>query len=143
MLRRLVVGGVDTMVICRRYEANLISRGEKGTLRRLRKKRAFQMEVLSGIDHTLYLQVARAQAAPILTEHMASLNGRVMKAAARDPRGRQRKVGRPSPGPARQTVKDLGFSSGNISTRSKAPELRAVAIYHGPFLGIARVGRDN
>jgi alpha-beta hydrolase superfamily lysophospholipase len=79
MLRRLVVGGVDTMVICRRYEANLISRGEKSTLRRLRKKEAFHMEVLLGIDHTLYLEVARAQVVPILTEHMASLNGRAIK----------------------------------------------------------------
>ena len=73
LLERLVRAGVCTLVVCRHYEGRLLTRGERGTLRRLRGTGEFRLDILPGIDHSLYLRSAREKVVPLLSEHVASL----------------------------------------------------------------------
>lgn len=73
VLKKVVERDVDVLVLCRAWEGRMLTRGEQGVLRRLRKHGGFRLEVLDGIDHTLFLQAARDQAVPLLVEHVLSL----------------------------------------------------------------------
>lgn len=69
-LGRLVERGVDTFVVCGDHEARVITRGETGVLRRLRRTGRFRLEVLPGIDHELFQRSAREVVEPMLTGHL-------------------------------------------------------------------------
>ena len=70
VLKGLAGTGVGTLVVCRHYEARLISRGERGVLRRLHNRGGFRLELVPGIDHSLYLQGAREAVVPMLTDQI-------------------------------------------------------------------------
>ncbi len=69
-LRQAVERGADVLVVGRRYEMGLISRGERGTLARLSAGGRFALEAFPGTDHTLLLAGARARVVPVLEEHL-------------------------------------------------------------------------
>jgi hypothetical protein len=75
VLKNLVEHGVDTFVICAIDEGRLITRGEGGALRSMRRTRRFWMGSLLNVDHSLYSKVARDQVFPVLAEHLASRYG--------------------------------------------------------------------
>jgi alpha-beta hydrolase superfamily lysophospholipase len=75
IFERLANTGVPVLVIFRPREARVFSRGERGTLRRLRHRDSFCMEVVEGSDHTLYLQRSRREIVPILTGHVLNQAG--------------------------------------------------------------------
>lgn len=74
VLKQVADRRVDVLVVCRPWEARRISRGDQGVLRRMVKRGGFRMEVLDGIDHTLFLQAARDKAVPVVVDHLLSLS---------------------------------------------------------------------
>ncbi len=76
VLGRLAKRGVYTFVMCGEEETKRIRRGEEGGLRRLEKSQFFHMELVAGMDHSLFTRVARGRALPLLTENVMSRYGR-------------------------------------------------------------------
>jgi pimeloyl-ACP methyl ester carboxylesterase len=70
LLANVVDAHVNLFVIAGNEEARLLSRGEGRTLRRLWSNKLFHMEVIPGLEHSLFEQHGRELVTALLTEHV-------------------------------------------------------------------------
>jgi hypothetical protein len=69
-LTKVLGSGVDVFVIAGDYEARLLSRGERRTLRRLQETGRFRMEIIPDLEHSLFERHGRELATRLLTDHV-------------------------------------------------------------------------
>jgi alpha-beta hydrolase superfamily lysophospholipase len=69
-LARVVDAGVDVLVIAGTDEGRWLSGGETRTLHRLEQTGRFRMEVIPGLEHTLFEHSTREVAVGILSDHV-------------------------------------------------------------------------
>ena len=69
-LKKAVDAGVNVLVIAGTDEGRWLKRGEGGTLRQLERTGRFRMEVIPGLEHTLFEASTREVAVGILTEYV-------------------------------------------------------------------------
>jgi pimeloyl-ACP methyl ester carboxylesterase len=74
-LTKVLEAGVDVFVIAGDNEAQLLSRGEAPTMRRLRRSERFRMEVIPDLEHSLFERHGRELASRLLTEHVLACYG--------------------------------------------------------------------
>ena len=74
-LARVVDAGVNVLVIAGTDEGRWLAGGESRTFRRLEQTGRFRMEIIHGLEHTLFEQHTREVAVGILTEHIANTFG--------------------------------------------------------------------
>jgi alpha-beta hydrolase superfamily lysophospholipase len=74
-LARVVDAGVDVLVIAGTDEGRWLSGGETRTLHRLEQTGRFRMEVIPGLEHTLFEHSTREVAVGILSDHVAGKFG--------------------------------------------------------------------
>ena len=74
-LARVVDAGVDVLVIAGTDEGRWIRGGETRTLRRLEQTGRFRMEVIPGLEHTLFEHSTREVAVRILSDHVVGRFG--------------------------------------------------------------------
>lgn len=73
-LAKMVEIGTDVLVIVGDKEAHALYRGEGPTVRRLRRTGKLRLEVVPGLEHTLFERKGRELAAGMLTEHVLGLS---------------------------------------------------------------------
>jgi hypothetical protein len=69
-LAQVVHAGVNVLVIAGTDEARWLRGGEGATLRKLDATGRFRMEVIPGLEHTLFERRTREVAVGILTDHV-------------------------------------------------------------------------
>jgi len=74
-MARVVDAGVDVLVIAGTDEGRWLSGGETRTLHRLEQTGRFRMEVIPGLEHTLFEHSTREVAVGILSDHIAGKFG--------------------------------------------------------------------
>jgi alpha-beta hydrolase superfamily lysophospholipase len=74
-LARVVDAGVDVLVIAGTDEGRWLSGGETRTLHRLEQTGRFRMEVIPGLEHTLFEHTTREVAVRILSDHVVGRFG--------------------------------------------------------------------
>ena len=71
-LRRLSHSGTDVLVVCDDYDAWVLQRGARRALGRSRDPGRVRIEVVEGIDHTLFGQEGRDMAMELVADHVAA-----------------------------------------------------------------------
>ena len=74
-LARMVDAGVDVLVIAGTDEARWLKGGEGRTVQRMEQTGRFEMEVVPGLEHTLFEYSTREVAVRILTDHIVEKFG--------------------------------------------------------------------
>jgi hypothetical protein len=81
-LAKVVDAGVDVFVVAGTDESRWLKGGEGHTLRKMEQTGRFHMEVISGLEHSLFEQHTREMAVGILTDHVVQSFGPRGHAAA-------------------------------------------------------------
>jgi hypothetical protein len=71
-LKRLSDSGTEVLVLCDDYDAWVLQRGARRSLGRSRHPGGVRVEVVEGIDHTLFGQEGRDGAIEMVVDHVAS-----------------------------------------------------------------------
>ena len=71
-LRRLSDSGTDVLVVCDDYDAWVLQRGARRALGRSRRPGRVRIEVVEGIDHTLFGREGRDKALELVVDHVVS-----------------------------------------------------------------------
>ncbi len=86
-LARVVDAGVDVLVIAGTDEGRWLRGGETRTLHRLEQTGRFRMEVIPGLEHTLFEHSTREVAVRVLSDHVVGRFGAPDDTALRAPPG--------------------------------------------------------
>ncbi len=75
LISRVVESDVDVFVLSATPEARILTRGENGTMQRLRRNPRFAMKIVPNLEHSLFERLSREQAANLLTQDLLERYG--------------------------------------------------------------------
>ena len=75
MIARVVEADVDVFVLAGTNEARTLTRGENGTMQRLKRSPRFSMKILPHLEHSLFERQGREQAVNVLTQDLLARYG--------------------------------------------------------------------